>query len=196
MIENPNILAGHLIKGKHEKVAGPYQHFTTTAVGAPYKDPTVAGLRKYEKSSYLKGGHDKDFVMAKKLTHQKSTHASSYVNLPDGKPGRNPKSYRTKDGDVIIAPVNFLTMPAKKGNVPRRDNIEFGGVIPYKESDYTIMKKLVSAEVKKHYDIVATMQDGKAFYNGAHDPKHNHGYFSKPQDTLGCDVELPELNSF
>ena len=82
-------------------------------------------------------------------------------------------------------------MNPKKGRVQRRDPVEFGGAIPYIEDDYTIKKKLVSAEIKKHYGIIEKLQEGKAFYHLAHDGKHNHGYFTKPQNTLGCDVELP-----
>ena len=62
------------------------------------------------------------------------------------------------------------------------------------------MKKLVSAEVKSHYAIVDKMHESKPFYKLGHAPKNNgvvmDGLFTKPQTAMGCDVELPLVNSF
>ena len=51
------------------------------------------------------------------------------------------KNYRNKeDGRVEAGPPNFLTNPMKRGKVGRATS--FGGIIPYKEDDYDIKKKL------------------------------------------------------
>ena len=91
-------------------------------------------MRVFPKDTFKKAGHEKDFTPSKLINHKKATHASSYEYLPEG--SRNKKIYRTADGEVEIEPRGFYTQNAKQGRVQRRDNVEFGGVIPYKESDY------------------------------------------------------------
>jgi len=43
--------------------------FITNAVGDPYKMPVPAGLRKFEKDGFLKGGHEINWKYAKQCTH-------------------------------------------------------------------------------------------------------------------------------
>lgn len=134
-------------------------------------------MRIFERDTFKKAGHEKDFTPTKNLAHVKATHSSSYENLPHGT--RNKKNYRTADGEVIIEPVNFLTMNAKKGRVQRRDNVEFGGVVPYKEDDYNIRKKLSKSEMAEHKATVEKEHEGKAFYMRAHAAyKHANGTFT------------------
>ena len=50
------------------------------------------------------------------------------------------------------------------GRVQRRDPVNFGGFIPYKEDDYNSMKKLAQMERKRHINKLLEVQEGKPFY--------------------------------
>lgn len=63
----------------------------------------------------MKAGHEKDFCPARTVTHAKVRHASSFTYMEA--PPAKKKVYRDSEGEVQIGPVNFLTMPMKKGRV-------------------------------------------------------------------------------
>ena len=66
--------AGILGHGPKGRVPNPYAEYPNNARGDPYKTAVVGGLRTIEKNSYLKGGHEVDFVTAKLVTHKKKVH--------------------------------------------------------------------------------------------------------------------------
>ena len=72
-----------------------------------------AGLRKFEKDGFLKGGHEINWKYAKQVTHthQITTAAHEYICTEPHKR----KNYRNEDREVITEPKNFLTRPLLKG---------------------------------------------------------------------------------
>ena len=80
--EPTHFKAGILPHGAKGRVPNAYRDFTSTAPGDPYHNPVKAGLRQYKPNEFLKGGHEKDFAMAKTVTHKKAVHASSHEYLP------------------------------------------------------------------------------------------------------------------
>lgn len=51
---------------------------------------------------------------------------------------------------MTIGPKNFVTNPMKEGKPGTKVGTSFGGVIPYKEDDYNIKKKILAEELAYH----------------------------------------------
>ena len=109
--------------------------FHCLATGDPYKDPVVAGLRKFVKDGFTKGGHDYNFKPAKTVTHAKTGLGAAYENMPNGPPKK--RKTRDDDGEVIIEERNFFTNPMKRG---RTASVVFEA-FPYKGDDYNSKRK-------------------------------------------------------
>lgn len=87
--------------------------FITNATGDPYKVAQPAGLRKFEKDGFLKGGHEINWKYAKNVTHAKTLigAANEYTCVPPEKR----KPIKNEEGEVPTGPRNFLTRPLSLG---------------------------------------------------------------------------------
>jgi hypothetical protein len=66
-----------------------------------------AGLRKYEKDGFTKGGHEHNWKYAKTVTHAKTGTVAAFEYI--SKEPHKRKNYRGDDREVEIGPKNFLT---------------------------------------------------------------------------------------
>jgi hypothetical protein len=108
------------------------------AVGDTFQNAAQQTLKQRPNPElWTKAGHDKAFKPARMVKERLYTTPWPHI---DEKPAEK-KNYREEDGGrVMIGPTNFLTNPMKRGKVGRATS--FGGIIPYKEDDYDIKKKI------------------------------------------------------
>jgi len=90
----------------------------------------------------VKAGHDKDFKPARRVKERLYTTSFAHI---DEKP-HSRKDYRDPEGGVISGPKNFVTNAMKEGVPGTKIGTSFGGIIPYKEDDYDIKKKILAKE--------------------------------------------------
>ena len=112
--------------------------------------------RTFVKNGYARiGGHEKDFVPSKTMTHPKKEPLANFVYKEEGPAPK--KNYKDEEGMLIFEPSNFLTNPMKKGIIhgkkgqrgPFFDPPGTGG-LKYVESDYNIEKKILREELADH----------------------------------------------
>ena len=132
--------------------------FITNATGDPYKVAQPAGLRKFEKDVYLKGGHEHNWKYAKTVTHKKATQSAANEYIESAPPAK--KKYKDADGEVITAPRNFYTRPLRPGRTATSLVIDRSSHIEYQGDDYNAQKKLMAAELKEHQAVMDKMLDG------------------------------------
>ena len=100
-------------------------------------------MREAKKDGYKAAGHDFPFKPAKDTNVKVK---SAFTHLTDL--NVNKKVYRNAEGEVITAPINFLTNPMKKGANGRQ--VYLGGNIPYKGDPYNNRKLIEKKEREEH----------------------------------------------
>ena len=131
-----NFFTGDLKKGGCQRAeeAVYEKGFITNATGDPYKEKIPAGLRKFVKDGFLKGGHEINWKYAKTCTHPKALTGAAHEYMVKEVPMK--KSFRDADGEVLLAPVGFLTRPLLKGRTAKSMVIHQDGHYAYEGDDY------------------------------------------------------------
>ena len=141
MIQPRNIMTTGLKKGGIDKVL-----FSAPSKNCdePYVMPGNAIARKTNMNAITGAGHEKNWTYAKV---KKEGMQMTYEHMTDRR--EVVKNFRDEEGNVVIAPRNFLTNPIKKGRVGK--NTTFGGQIPFKHGDdYMISKEIATKERAYH----------------------------------------------
>lgn len=116
-------------------------------VGDPFKQGALMSLgRTVEKEGHLKAGHERAFLPAKALTHERKGSVSTYEYMEEGPPKK--ASFRDEDGEVKTGSRNFLTNPMKLGRVGK--GVTLGGIIEYSSEDYNMPGKVAKQEREYH----------------------------------------------
>jgi len=112
------------------------------SVEDPYKHKMEKIMRDEVKDGH-KGLHDVKFKPAKHVKERYYT--ASYEHMNERVEVK--KDYRDGDGNVVLAPKNFYTMPAKNGQSGKR--CYFNGQVEHMPDDYNWPKKLARQEMEE-----------------------------------------------
>jgi hypothetical protein len=100
-------------------------------------------MRAGKKEGFKDAGHEMNFKPAKTI---KRTVKADFVHLTDHREPIKPK--KDEDGHVLLAPINFLTNPPKRGHNGK--GTSFGGNVPYIADPYGRAQEISKKEREEH----------------------------------------------
>lgn len=147
-------------------------------IGEPFQNAAHNVLRSTKKDGHLVAGHEKAFKPAKQPSKDLKPY-SAYDHKADIE--HKKKNYRDEEGNVTIAPRNFLTNPPKKGQVG--DKTTFMPPPEHLPDNYNAAKEIAHKERLQHE---AKLQE-KPFSQKV----KQTGAFNPDKAVYGADVPLP-----